>query len=413
MNKPRLLTGSRIPPYLFVVLALAFSFQVSSLGFGRFAYTALLPGMKSDLALSNTHMGFLQVGLLTGYLLFAYLCGACVKRWGLAAVINGSVITGGIAMAVLGLADRFVLCLPLAIIIGAGAAGGYIPLVPLIIGWSSTRRSGSALGFAISGSGASIVFVGWLSPLLFSRFGLTGWRYGWLILGTLTVLTGLVGLFLLKENPTAPGPLPAGQVRSPLRTLLASPALRLLLAVYLLVGFGYIIYATFVVAYAIEEIGLTPGAAGTVWSSYGMAALLGCFFWGALADRFERKNVATADLLLLGMAVLLGILWKTPTGLSLSAVLFAFAFNGFVTLVTALFGDHLPMAQLSRIFGLSTLIHGLGQAVGVGLAGWLKDLTASFTVPFLLAALAIGACPVLLRFLKESPGRGNEPQPRT
>jgi len=45
MNDPRRLFGSRKPPYLFVVLALAFAFQVSSLGFGRFDDKALLPGM--------------------------------------------------------------------------------------------------------------------------------------------------------------------------------------------------------------------------------------------------------------------------------------------------------------------------------------------------------------------------------
>jgi MFS family permease len=400
MNDPRRLFGSRKPPYLFVVLALAFAFQVSSLGFGRFAYTALLPGMKSDLGLTNTLAGFFQVGILSGYLLFAYLCGACVRRWGLAAVINGSVIAGGVAMAALGLVDSFALCLPLAILIGAGAAGSYIPLVPLIIGWSSTRRSGSALGFAISGSGASIIFVGWMSPLLFYRFGLSGWRHAWLILGTITVLAGLAGVFFLKENPAGLGPPPVGLARSPLRTLLAAPALRTLLTVYLLVGFGYIIYATFIVAYAIEAVGLPPKAAGMVWSSYGIAALLGCFFWGAISDRFGRKKVVTADLFLLAAAILLGILWQAPTGLYLSAILFAFALNGFITLITALFGDHLPMAQLYRIFGLSTLIHGLGQAVGVGIAGWLKDLTTTFTVPFLLAVLAIGLCPILLRTLQ-------------
>ncbi len=64
------------------------------------------------------------------------------------------------------------------------------------------------------------------------------------------------------------------------------------------------------------------------------------------------------------------------------------------------FTFHLPMAKMNRIFGLSTLIHGLGQAVGVAIAGWLKDLTSTFVIPFFLSALIIGVCPVLLLFLK-------------
>jgi len=45
-------------------------------GFGRFAYTVILPSMKSDLGFSHTQMGLLQTGIVTGYLLFAYLEGS-------------------------------------------------------------------------------------------------------------------------------------------------------------------------------------------------------------------------------------------------------------------------------------------------------------------------------------------------
>ena len=48
--------------YFIAILILGFLIQLTSLGFGRFAYTALLPSMKIDLGLSNTHMGFFQVG---------------------------------------------------------------------------------------------------------------------------------------------------------------------------------------------------------------------------------------------------------------------------------------------------------------------------------------------------------------
>src|SRR4030042_4808607 len=87
--------------YFMVILVLGFLIQLTALGFGRFAYTALLPGMKSDLGLTNPHMGFFQVGILTGYLLFAYLCSAFVKRWGLSLVIHVSLALVGPAMMAL------------------------------------------------------------------------------------------------------------------------------------------------------------------------------------------------------------------------------------------------------------------------------------------------------------------------
>jgi len=115
--------------------------------------------------------------------------------------------------------------------------------------------------------------------------------------------------------------------------------------------------------------------------------------------------MAIASLLLLSASILLSILWKDKTGLLISAALFSFTFNGLITLIASMFGDYIPISKIGRIFGISTLIHGVGQAAGVALAGYLKDLTATFVVPFLLSALIIGICPVFLVSLKERKGR--------
>jgi MFS family permease len=375
--------------YFIAILILGFLIQLTSLGFGRFAYTALLPGMKTDLGLSNTHMGFFQVGILTGYLLFAYLCSIFSKQWGPSIVVTASCALAGLAMMALGFVSSFYLCLMLAFLMGAGAVGAYIPLVPLIIGWSSVRWSGGAIGFALSGTGV----------------GLMGWRYAWFILGAGTLLVALISFFLLKENPSAVDVQTGQNTRDfTLKILYRDPSLRAILMVYLLVGFGYIMYATFVVAYAVEEIGLSVKEAGLIWSVFGLFAVAGCFLWGMISDHLGRKSITIASLLLLSASILLSIFWKEKTGLLVSGALFAFTFNGLITLIAAMFGDYIPISKMGRIFGVSTLIHGAGQAAGVALAGYLKDLTATFVVPFLLSALIIGICPVFLLSLKERRG---------
>jgi MFS family permease len=392
--------------YFIVILILGFLIQLTSLGFGRFAYTALLPGMKMDLGLSNTHMGFFQVGILTGYLLFAYLCGIFSKRWGLSIVVSASCALAGLAMMALCFVSSFYLCLMLAFLMGAGAVGAYIPLVPLIIGWSSVRWSGGAIGFALSGTGVGIIVVGYLAPFILSRFGPMGWRYAWFILGAGTLLVALVSFCLLKENTSAVDLQTGQDTRNfSLKMLYRDPSLRAILMVYLLVGFGYIMYATFIVAYAVEEIGLSVKEAGLIWSVFGLFAVAGCFLWGMISDHLGRKSMTIVSLLLLSVSILLSILWKEKTGLLISGALFAFTFNGLITLIASMFGDYIPLSKMGRIFGVSTLIHGAGQAAGVALAGCLKDLTATFVVPFLLSALIIGICPVFLLSLKERRGR--------
>jgi len=402
MKSPKQEIPSYRETYFFVVLVLGFLIQLTSLGFGRFAYTVLLPSMKTNLGLSNTHMGFFQVGILAGYLIFACLCSIFSKRWGLSIVVAASCALTGLAMTALGLVSSFYLCLILAFLMGAGAVGAYIPMVPLIIGWSSVRWSGGAIGFALSGAGIGIIVVGYLAPFILNRFGLVGWRYAWFILGAGTLLVAAISFFLLKENPSAID-LQTGRNAgdSTLKTLCSDPSLRAILIVYLLVGFGYIIYATFIVAYAVEEIGLSVKEAGLIWSVFGLFAVAGCFFWGMVSDHLGRKSMAIISILLLFVSILLSILWKEKTGLLVSGALFAFTFNGLITMIASMFGDYIPLSTMGRIFGISTLIHGLGQAAGVAVAGYLKDLTATFVVPFLLSALVIGICPVFLLSLKE------------
>lgn len=394
--------------YFVVVLALGFLIQLTALGFGRFAYTVLLPGMKTDLALTNTHMGFFQVAILTGYLLFAFLSSTLAKRWGLAATINLSVAVTGLALTALGFVSSFRLLLFFAFWVGSGAAGSYIPLIPLLIGWSSTSKSGSAIGIALSGTGVGIVLSGYAASFLLTRYGLAGWRYAWMILGAMTLLVALAGAFLLREKKGVRDEATRHSAGEAVLSLLyRDPDLRTIMAVYILVGFGYIMYGTFIVAYAVEEIGFSTGEAGLIWSIFGLFAIIGCIFWGLVSDRIGRKIVTAVALLFLCGSVILAILWKAKAGLYLSSALFAFTFNGVITLIAAMFGDHIPMSKMDRFFGVATLVHGLGQAVGVAIAGWLKDLTATFVVPFIVSALVIALCPVVLIFLKERHGRGS------
>jgi MFS family permease len=109
---------------------------------------------------------------------------------------------------------------------------------------------------------------------------------------------------------------------------------------------------------------------------------------------------------LLCASVVLAILWKAKAGLYLSSSLFAFTFNGVITLIAVMFGDRVPTARMDRFFGVATLVHALAQAIGVAIAGWLKDLTATFVVPFIVSALVIALCPAVLMFMKEKRGGG-------
>src|SRR5690606_632377 len=71
----------------YLVLAALMLVTMAAVGFGRFAYTVILPSMREGLNLTRSQMGFVATGNLTGYLGLALLGGLAASRWGSRRVI--------------------------------------------------------------------------------------------------------------------------------------------------------------------------------------------------------------------------------------------------------------------------------------------------------------------------------------
>jgi predicted MFS family arabinose efflux permease len=77
-----------------------------------------------------------------------------------------------------------------------------------------------------------------------------------------------------------------------------------------------------------------------------------------------------------------------------SAFLFGGTFLGTVTVVAASVGDQIGEKRAS-IYGLVTLIHGIGQFLGTISGGYLKDLTGSFQLTLMVSLTGFLLCLVL------------------
>ena len=89
---------------------------------------------------------------------------------------------------------------------------------------------------------------------------------------------------------------------------------------------------------------------------------------------------------MISLSVFLPLLFHRPLVLGLSAFLFGFTFLGTVAIIAASIGDQVGEKRAS-VYGLVTLIHGIGQFLGTTTGGYLKDLTGSFQTT-LMASLA-------------------------
>jgi len=271
--------------------------------------------------------------------------------------------------------------------------------------WFEEARLGTALGVVTGGTGLGIIVTGLLLPYLLSLLGGEAWRQCWLVLALITLLVAATGWVLLKERPSRMIPPPRGSGRD--QDSIPPPgrgeglSLKVIFVIYFLFGFAYNIYATYFVAFMVEEVRLTEKAAGNIWAIFGWMCMGSGLIWGFLSDRMGRRKALLWNNSIIAFSVFLPLLLHRPLFLGLSALLFGATFLGTVTVIAAAIGDQAGEKRAS-VYGLVTLIHGIGQFLGTTLGGYLKELTGSFQLTLTVSLTGFLFCIFLAAFAKRA-----------
>jgi sugar phosphate permease len=385
--------------YGWVILFMSVVTVLGCLGFARFGYTMILPHMKDGLGLTKTQAGNLATGNLVGYLILAIVGGFLAARYGPRVVISLSMLLIGVAMFLTGLAPSFQMALVWRILTGVGSGGSNVPVMGLVSAWFGARRRGLAAGIAAGGSSVGLAITGPLIPRIIDAYGADGWRYSWYYLGAMTAVIAILCFVLLRDRPEEKGlvaigleqgPPPSQDKASSLQWGLVykSGAMWHLALVYIMFGFSYIIYATFFADYLTGEAGFTKEAAGWLWMLAGLISFVSGFIWGTVSDVIGRKYGLALVYFLQGLCFTIFGLWKATPGYYLSALLFALTAWSIPAIMAATCGDYLGPRLAPAALGFVTVFFGAGQAIGPTLAGYIGDVTGSYTWAFIIAGLA-------------------------
>lgn len=396
--------------YGYAIISMGTMVVVGSLGFARFGYTMILPVMQRSLNLSITEMGLLATGNLIGYLFFSFLGGMLASKYGPRLVISISLFVVGLSMIATGLAQGFALAFFMRVITGLGSGGSNVPVMGLASSWFAPRRRGMATGIMAGGSGIALVLAGLVLPRIFAYYGELGWRISWYLLGSLVILIAVLGLKFLVNRPSELGMCPVGdeedaEAKSGLPLLTWSVVYRSktiwhLASIFFLFGFSYIIYVTFFASFLVDERGLPETTAGSLWALIGVLSIFSGLLWGVFSDRFGRRAGLAAIFSLQFASFLFFALTADFSGYLVSAILFGLTAWSIPGVMAASIGDHLGSKLAPAGLGIITLVFGAGQALGPAVSGYLADLTASFSLPFLLAALGALLGAISSLFLK-------------
>ena len=388
--------------YGWIVIAMGMLTTIGTHGFGRMAYTLILPSMKDGLHFSYTDLGLLGTGNFIGYLSLAIIGGFLAAKFGTRIVITLALILMGATMILTGFSESFGFAFLMRLLTGFGNGAAYVPAMALGSAWFAMRRRGFATGIVSGGIGVGTFVAGVIVPPILRAYGSEGWRFSWYYLGgAVLLISGIVCLFV-RSRPEEKGLSPIGSEtvepsRSPQPEGGRAHALQWSLVyrvkevwylglVYFMYGFSYVIYMTFFAAYLIKEMGLSQAQASGLWALVGGLSIFCGVIWGGISDLLGRKYGSALAYFTLAVAYALFALIKSPTGFYASAVIFGLTAWSIPTIMAAAAGDYVGPRLAPAGLGFVTLFFGIGQALGPYVGGKLADLTHSFLLPFLLAS---------------------------
>jgi predicted MFS family arabinose efflux permease len=341
-------------------------------GIGRFVFTPILPLMMEALGLNPAQAGLIASANYAGYLAGALVGATAWLRGSPKAWLIGGLVASALTTAMVGLFDD---ALALSLVRFAGGVASAFVLVfgsaVVLERLSAAGRGGlSAAHFAGVGAGVA------LSAVMVSGLSALGadWRELWFAAGAVSLLGAVAAALLLRApDPAGQAPPDAGSGREPLSLLVA----------YGLLGFGYVITATFIVAIVRAEP-QARAAEPVVWLIVGLAAIPSVALWTWAGGKIGEMRAYALSCAIQALGVALSVLAPTTGGAIAAALLLGGTYMGSTALgLTA--ARHLaahPRQALARM----TAAFGLGQMVGPLFAGLVAERSGSFLIPSLVAA---------------------------
>ena len=325
----------------------------AAMGIGRFAFTPLLPLMTREGQLDLAWGGWIAAANYAGY--FAGALSAArlpleARRLGLLGLLLTALLTAAMAWPSPGLW--------LVLRFAAGLASAWVFVATSVWCLGALARSGQphAGGWVYAGVGAGIAFTG-----LYCLVGaVAGWSAGalWLHLGAITALLMAPVAWVLSRLPATATAQPH---KAPPDTHRDGEAGGLI-ACYGLMGFGYILPATFLPALARTVVD-DPRWFGLAWPVFGLTAAASTVLAGRLFRHATRLQVWAASQVLMGVGALLPSLWLNGATIAASAMLVGGTFM-VITLAGVQEMRARAPAQAPRLVARLTAAFALGQIAG-------------------------------------------------
>ena len=264
-----------------------------------------------------------------------------------------------------------------------------------------------------------------------------GWRIAWIGLGSVVLLSLPLAWSFMRENPAqmnlrpdgddepseqaaaqrrarTPGPLESDSWKQSLR----SWPFWQMSGAYFVCGATTFILSIHFIPYA-EDRGMERSTAALIFAVMSGLNIVGATSAGFLSDKIGgTKNWLTLVYTMRGLAYL--ILLVTPlipgmstAGLWIFACVAGFSWIATLPLTSSLTAEVYGLRAMGTISGITFMFHQIGGFVSVTMAGWLYDVTGSYTLPFAMVGSLLALAAVSAFTIREKTYSARYQQPRS
>tara|TARA_Y100001934_G_scaffold96422_1_gene119080 strand:+ start:125 stop:1315 length:1191 start_codon:yes stop_codon:yes gene_type:complete len=290
--------------------------------------------------------------------------------------------------------------LGLSLAVGLGLSGPTQVLVLGVVGKAvpENRRSVVFGTIIASSSLGMFLFVPGAQFLLDA----VGWRDAFLYLSLLLVLVPFVA-FGLGSAPLVPAKGQKQSLREAIDEAGGHSGYLLLTAGFFVCGFHVTFIATHLPAFLVDN-DVSPTFAANALAMIGLFNVAGAYIFGALGDRFSKKNLLC--LIYAARAVVTGMMLIVPIN-GVTAIIFGICMGllwlATVPLTSGIVAQIFGTRYFSMLFGVVMMSHQFGSFAGAWVGGYIYDVTGTYDLMWLAAAV-VGLLATALHWpIREAP----------
>jgi predicted MFS family arabinose efflux permease len=263
------------------------------------------------------------------------------------------------------------------------------------------EQQGKPLGLLTLIAGLSVTIFLPLSQWL---VGLLGWRGAVLILGLILLVTvGSLSLLVVRDRPRDPSaggtlrPDPKGTYAALLRSLYHADRNFWLVSAAFFLGLAATFAMLFHQVAYLQDLGFSTAGVAAAVGITGVASLPARFVLPALGDRVGPPLLVAAVFAILAASALVVFEASQWWQVYLYVALFGVAFGAVLPMRAVVMARHFGGELYGRLMGLQYSMLALAIAGGPALAGALRDLTGTYSAPWIgAAAMFVLAMPPIL-----------------